>query len=111
MYTLGLQSEDTFFRSLLERESKVGIKNRMAYPDVVVLDGRESSRTELLRRTTLPKLLQGWSGRRGSNPRRPAWEIARRLQTKTLASTALIFGDLKPLYFRGPASLLLLMEQ
>ena len=21
-----------------------------------------------------PKLLKGWSGRRGSNPRRPAWE-------------------------------------
>jgi hypothetical protein len=28
------------------------------------------------------KLLKRWSGRRGSNPRRPAWETPRRLQIK-----------------------------
>jgi hypothetical protein len=29
-----------------------------------------------------PKLLKGKSGRRGSNPRRPAWEIGAQLKTK-----------------------------
>jgi hypothetical protein len=39
------------------------------------------------------KLLILWSGRRGSNPRRPAWEIDHRLQIQTLASTASTDGD------------------
>src|SRR5690242_8525549 len=39
------------------------------------------------------KLLILWSGRRGSNPRRPAWEIDRRLQIQNLASTASTDGD------------------
>ena len=34
-----------------------------------------------------------WSGRRGSNPRRPAWEIDRGFEnTEFLASTVLIAG-------------------
>jgi hypothetical protein len=34
------------------------------------------------------KLLKIWSGRRGSNPRRPAWEIDSTLKIKTIASMA-----------------------
>jgi hypothetical protein len=34
-----------------------------------------------------------WSGRRDSNPRRPAWEIDRRLKIQILASTASTGGD------------------
>ena len=35
-------------------------------------------------------LLILWSGRRDSNPRRPAWESPRRLNIKDMASTAAI---------------------
>ena len=34
-----------------------------------------------------------WSGRRDSNPRRPAWEIDRRLKIQTIASMASTDGD------------------
>ena len=40
-----------------------------------------------------PKLLKRWSGRRDSNPRRPAWEIDRKLTIQTLASTESMEGD------------------
>src|SRR5271169_6436387 len=51
-----------------------------------------------------PKLLKRWSGRRGSNPRRPAWEIDRRLIIQNLASTGLIADDPKPLILQGQIS-------
>jgi hypothetical protein len=34
-----------------------------------------------------------WSGRRGSNPRRPAWEIERELKIKNLAFMAFMECD------------------
>ena len=39
------------------------------------------------------KWLKTWSGRRGSNPRRPAWEDDRKLQTKNIAFSACRSGD------------------
>ncbi len=36
------------------------------------------------RMADFPKLLKGWSGRRGSNPRRPAWEVNSNLITQEL---------------------------
>ena len=38
-------------------------------------------------------LLKRWSGRRGSNPRRPAWEDDTRLETKNIAFPAPLSGD------------------
>ena len=37
--------------------------------------------------------LKTWSGRRDSNPRRPAWEDDRKLQTKNIAFSACRSGD------------------
>ncbi len=51
-----------------------------------------------------PKLLKRWSGGRGSNPRRPAWEIDPRLKIQNLASTVLIADDPKPLILRKAIS-------
>jgi hypothetical protein len=53
---------------------------------------------------TCPKLLKKWSGRRGSNPRRPAWESPRRLIIQDKASIAAnadpwSFSNLQPLLF------------
>jgi hypothetical protein len=48
-----------------------------------------------------PKPLKRWSGRRGSNPRRSAWEIARRLKIKNIASMALTASDSKSSIFNG----------
>src|ERR1039457_1967978 len=39
------------------------------------------------------KLLKRWSGRRDSNPRRPAWEDDCKLETKTFAFPASRSGD------------------
>ena len=51
------------------------------------------------------KSMKTWSGRRGSNPRRPAWEIDGSLKIKTLAFMASIACDTKsPIFndlFRG----------
>jgi hypothetical protein len=52
----------------------------------------------------IPKSLKSWSGRPGSNRRRPAWEIDRRLTIKNLASTGLIADDPKLLNLRGTIS-------
>jgi hypothetical protein len=41
----------------------------------------------------IPKLLILWSGRRGSNPRRPAWESYSQLETKNIAFPASRSGD------------------
>jgi len=41
----------------------------------------------------LPKLLKIWSGRWGSNPRRPAWEDDCKLETKNIAFPASRSGD------------------
>jgi hypothetical protein len=49
---------------------------------------------------TLRRLLKDWSGRRDSNPRRPAWEIDRRLKIQNLASMVLIADDPKLLIFQ-----------
>jgi hypothetical protein len=57
-----------------------------------------------------PNRLKGWSGGRGSNPRRPAWEIGRRLKIQNLASTGLIADDPKPLILQGPDSGRALMD-
>jgi hypothetical protein len=46
------------------------------------------------------KLLKTWSGRRGSNPRRPAWEAVRRLSLQTLASMAIVPDHRGPWSFR-----------
>jgi len=43
-----------------------------------------------------------WSGRRDSNPRRPAWEIDRRLKIQNLASTGLIADGPRLLISQGP---------
>jgi hypothetical protein len=43
----------------------------------------------------IPKLLILWSGRRDSNPRRPAWEIACGLKIHNIASLASMEGDRK----------------
>jgi hypothetical protein len=48
-----------------------------------------------------PKLLKTWSGRRDSNPRRPAWEIDHKLTIKNLASNELIADDPKLLILLG----------
>ena len=47
------------------------------------------------------KPLKRWSGRRGSNPRRPAWEIEHRLKIQNLASMGLIADDPKLLILQG----------
>ena len=65
---------------------------RTALPRKVGFHRREDSR----------KLLRGWSGRRDSNPRRPAWEYERQLYIKDMASTAAntdlwSFSNLQPL--------------
>ena len=39
------------------------------------------------------KCLKTWSGRRDSNPRRPAWEDDRKLETKNIAFSACRSGD------------------
>ena len=52
----------------------------------------------------LSKLLKRWSGRPGSNRRRPAWEIDRRLIIQNLASTGLIADDPKLIILQGPIS-------
>jgi integrase len=46
----------------------------------------------------LPKLLKRWSGRRGSNPRRPAWEIDIRscLANSSIFSPSLVSTSLAP---------------
>lgn len=56
------------------------------------------------------KLLIFWSGRRGSNPRRPACEISSVLKIKTLASKASTEGDQSTPCFQSLAPWLLLME-
>jgi hypothetical protein len=47
------------------------------------------------------KLLKRWSGRRDSNPRRPAWEIDSTLKIKNMAFMVLIARDIKPPIFNG----------
>jgi len=48
----------------------------------------------------VPKLLILWSGRRDSNPRRPAWENGVRLKIKTMLFLALRSGDAFPSSFQ-----------
>jgi hypothetical protein len=43
----------------------------------------------------LANLLKRWSGRPGSNRRRPAWEVGRRLEIKTIAFSNVTFGHVK----------------
>ena len=47
------------------------------------------------------KSLKSWSGRRDSNPRRPAWEIDPTLKIKDMGSMALISGDFNPPVFNS----------
>jgi len=49
----------------------------------------------------IPKLLKGWSGGRGSNPRRPAWEIEPKLKIQNMESMTLISGDYNSPSFKG----------
>jgi hypothetical protein len=46
-----------------------------------------------------PKLLKGKSGRRGSNPRRPAWKIGRRLNLNINRASRRLLSASKPLNF------------
>src|SRR5215469_3926559 len=43
----------------------------------------------------IPKLLKGQSGRRGSNPRRPAWEVGCQLNLKTHHVSGVPFRNIK----------------
>ena len=56
------------------------------------------------------KSLKRWSGRRDSNPRRPAWEIDRRLIIQNLASIRSIADDPKQLILRGADFTRLVMD-
>jgi hypothetical protein len=51
-----------------------------------------------------------WSGRRGSNPRRPAWEIDSTLKIKNIGCTALIFDDQETSCLCGSGKTMFLME-
>ena len=57
------------------------------------LSGCKRSKLEQTVLQGVRKLLKSWSGRRGSNPRRPAWEIDPQLKIQTLASMASIECD------------------
>ena len=51
-------------------------------------------------RAESPQIIENkWSGRRGSNPRRPAWELDIKLQIKKIASLALIPSLVKAPFF------------
>ena len=55
----------------------------------------ESIKTSKKKSIEDPNLLKTWSGRRGSNPRRPAWEYDSQLETKNIAFPGTSFWRLR----------------
>jgi hypothetical protein len=68
-----------------------------------------SNRSKLCRRVVC-KLFDLWSGRRDSNPRRPAWEIEGRLKIQNMARTVSIPVDGDGASFQSVARRSLLMD-